>query len=676
MWRLVLNYAKQHNRRLKPIGLILLLGSLVPAWSQGQLAVFASKDKVSLRWNQPAPLAEGFLVERRQPQNTTWTRLTPKPLTPIREGIRSLLGGVTDEYLAFFAGGQSLEQVLANPLSANLIRLLALRQPQVSLVLGEGFEDNALEPGARFQYRVLRVEPGGAETVWATSPKIATHGQADPVPLPKALAGKAGDARAALSWTVDPQQARTGVLIGCHVYRAQKPFGPFERVSLDPVIPMRINGQLPDHLYNDRFLQNGKSYWYRITGVNLVGSESQATQAILLTPKDARPPKPPSGLRALLLGSYVELSWEPVAAVDLFRIYRAPFGSKGYTRIDVEAVTSLEFIDTTVWPDQSYAYYVTAIDDSGNESSPSDAITYRRIDREPPGQPQNPRFIQEPQGLRILWDPVPATDLAGYVVERTTHTSKRDRARQVTGAFYNLNPNPILQTEYLDPLPARSQTTYAYRVVAVDKTGNKSPASATAFGRMPDKIAPAAPSFTNAFQEPSKIVLAWTTSLEEDVAGYHLYRSINTAPAVLLVTDLLPQTTTSYEDTTVLAGWKVVYNLTARDESGNESARGNPIGFTVLDLAIPESPHDLTIEIDGDGGFRLSWQPVSSPNLAAFLIYRNRGYRFFLLDEIDPTRPHYIDRGVKKGITYQYYLVSRGSNGKRGKPGNTVEATQ
>jgi hypothetical protein len=69
----------------------------------------------------------------------------------------------------------------------------------------------------------------------------------------------------------------------------------------------------------------------------------------------------------------------------------------------------------------------------------------------------------------------------------------------------------------------------------------------------------------------SAVELSWTINLETDLAGYRVYRSESEDEKGQLITpDLLP--TPSFRDTTVVAGHRYWYSVTAVDRAGNESA--------------------------------------------------------------------------------------------------------
>jgi hypothetical protein len=158
------------------------------------------------------------------------------------------------------------------------------------------------------------------------------------------------------------------------------------RASKDPTDP---GGTI------DRTAQRDQTYHYtaqRIRTVVLPGStlaghklelRSSISSPITLLMRDTFPPAPPTGLAAIPSGltpadRSIDLSWEPNAESDLagYSVYRQQISSTGdftgpSTRLTATPVIGPSFRDQTAAPGQRYAYRVTAVDSSGNESAPS-----------------------------------------------------------------------------------------------------------------------------------------------------------------------------------------------------------------------------------------------------------------------------------------------------------------
>lgn len=131
--------------------------------------------------------------------------------------------------------------------------------------------------------------------------------------------------------------------------------------------------------YADPDLQFGHEYRYLVRSVRRQGEfriESADSVAEAIKPEDIYPPQTPSGLVALVNDPAVELSWEPNTETDLagYNVYRSENGQPP-RRINKETLVSSAFRDAGARPGVSYSYSVTALDQQGNESRPSEAAT-------------------------------------------------------------------------------------------------------------------------------------------------------------------------------------------------------------------------------------------------------------------------------------------------------------
>lgn len=105
-------------------------------------------------------------------------------------------------------------------------------------------------------------------------------------------------------------------------------------------------------------------------------------------------------------------------------------------------------------------------------SAPSPAVTVAMRDVFPPKAPVGLAAVPSTGSIDLSWEPNTEPDLAGYLVYR-----------QAFGADGLLSGTATLLTPKPDPTPGFSDRTavvgqtYSYRVIAVDTTGNRSPAS-------------------------------------------------------------------------------------------------------------------------------------------------------------------------------------------------------
>ncbi|MFP5247604.1 MAG: hypothetical protein ACLGH0_13010, partial [Thermoanaerobaculia bacterium] len=80
----------------------------------------------------------------------------------------------------------------------------------------------------------------------------------------------------------------------------------------------------------------------------------------------------------------------------------------------------------------------------------------------PPPVPTNLTALLETKVVRLLWDPVDAPDLAGYLIYR------------IEGKYrLKLSPGPVVETNFTD-ISLDIGIAYHYEVTSIDKSGNES----------------------------------------------------------------------------------------------------------------------------------------------------------------------------------------------------------
>ena len=141
----------------------------------------------------------------------------------------------------------------------------------------------------------------------------------------------------------------------------------------------------------DRSAKKGVTYRYTAQRVQIavvaghsVVLRSAASAPSMVTLLDTFPPQPPSGLETAVSGTAelpsVDLSWQPGAEPDLagYNVYRADSGDGAadgsWRRLNATPVQVPAYSDATVRAGTRYAYRVTAVDNSGNESAPGPEV--------------------------------------------------------------------------------------------------------------------------------------------------------------------------------------------------------------------------------------------------------------------------------------------------------------
>jgi hypothetical protein len=211
------------------------------------------------------------------------------------------------------------------------------------------------------------------ETVGARSDlsNLATIVPLDVPVAPPGLVANAKPQGAVLTW-IKPETASTGDakpwLAGYNVYRTSDTFDELAT----PINAAPIAGTT----YTDTPPYG--TYQYRVTAVATPGLpriESEPSAPVSVTYKDLLPPPPPPTGTALVETKSVRLVWEASPAPDLagYLVYRTE--GKYKIKLTPGPVTAEHFSDISVDPGISYFYSVTALDKSGNESTPTNSET-------------------------------------------------------------------------------------------------------------------------------------------------------------------------------------------------------------------------------------------------------------------------------------------------------------
>src|SRR5579864_726869 len=137
-------------------------------------------------------------------------------------------------------------------------------------------------------------------------------------------------------------------------------------------------------------------------------------------------------------------------------------------------------------------------------------------------------------------------------------------------------------------------TSYSYRVRALDTIGNWGPYSPIATAAMPSTTSPSPPTnVTAAPTDSHDVQVSWTASTDSlPVSSYTLQRCQGAACTNFATAGLT--STTAYADSGLLANTAYSYRLQAIDSGSNLSACSTPVSTTTLVVAYP-----LTVSSNG-----------------------------------------------------------------------------
>jgi hypothetical protein len=234
-------------------------------------------------------------------------------------------------------------------------------------------------------------------------------------------------------------------------------------VYRDPLYPLLSAAKLPTLLA------------YAVVSVRRGGERSPLSNIATFSPDV--PPGPPAIVRVTPEEGRICIEWLPPetdllgrpATVGGYRVYRRPLAEEEYEApLNADPVKGTAYVDTTAAYGTKPVYTVRATlpEKPKVEGVPAleEGVDYRDVF--PPAAPARLDALPEAGLVRLLWDPVAAPDLAGYVVFRGEGDAPAVR----------LTEKPIADAFFIDNAVAPARR-YRYTVVAVDTAGNVSAAS-------------------------------------------------------------------------------------------------------------------------------------------------------------------------------------------------------
>ncbi len=257
---------------------------------------------------------------------------------------------------------------------------------------------------------------------------------------------------------------------------------PFvEPIEVDGGLTM-VDGKRRVATYDYDLLRPGHKYFFKVQSRNnwwASSADSNIVTFVWHVPGAA-----PTGLSGSAADSKVELSWQPVTTLRdgepvqtevLYQVLRKTAG-EGFANLG-SPVADTAFVDHKVVNGREYSYQVQSVLRFGEDlvyGESSETMTVTPIDTTPPPPPEGVMVVATGQGLRVLWEPSAAEDVAGYHVYR----------RSGSGSFELIATVEVPSSSYVDTSTGEDDY-FIYAVTAFDSSAraNESTKSAEAAPR-------------------------------------------------------------------------------------------------------------------------------------------------------------------------------------------------
>lgn len=324
------------------------------------------------------------------------------------------------------------------------------------------FRDSTLVERSTYYYEVTVLDEGGNESTPSPWSEVYIPDTQPPPPVLALSADVQADGSVQVRWTVAtpaPDLRMYSLLRGrtdLPGYRVLTPEG-YQQTAFT------------DTGFEGSGLQSGVRYRYGLVVVDDANNASDTTFTWLRYP-DTTPPDPPVFVHAEVDANLrAQVRWDPSPSPDAvaYIVQRARL-NRPLATIDTLRIS--QWTDDAVVAGETYVYAVAALDSLGNRG-PATTDTLLVLDATPPRVVRNVRAVVNSGQTEVMWEPVPAHDLAGY---------RLFRAPIQTGVFEPVTDALLTETSYVDPDGAAG---FWYIVRAVDTSQNMSRASVKAQAR-------------------------------------------------------------------------------------------------------------------------------------------------------------------------------------------------
>jgi hypothetical protein len=213
---------------------------------------------------------------------------------------------------------------------------------------------------------------------------------------------------------------------------------------------------------------------------------------------------------------------------------------------------------------QARYFAVRTFGKDGDQSELSNVVSV--VPKAPPPAPQRVAVTARGDGVLVEWSGV--EEATGYNVYR------RDAKERAHGR--PLHTAGAQERSWLDTT-ARFGQSYIYTVTALAQQEPAIESAITSEHEVvyQDRFPPPPPGEVVALAEAGRVRLVWRASEADDLAGYLVYRRVESGGFERLTAQLVESA--EFVDTAVRAGQAYTYRLTAVDQFGNESAPGGEV---------------------------------------------------------------------------------------------------
>lgn len=409
------------------------------------------------------------------------------------------------------------------------------------------YQDTSVKQLTTYFYSVSAVDPTGNVGPRSTSSSVTTRG----VARPTGIRISTGPQQLILTWTANTEPELTGY----RVLRFLDPSDTTPEATFNTV----------QTTYVDSPLTAGQTLSYRVVALATGGIESEASAFVSATVESQL--ETPRSVTATGGIGRITVRWAANSEAELtgYRVLRFRAPSETTAEATFETIQTT-YVDSPLTAGETYVYRVQALGSGGIESERSlfAAADVREDDRAPASPSQLATQLISSTTIRLTWN-APSldagnNDLTGLSVYRLYRAVGSESAGLVL-----LNSVDSTKTTF-DDTGLQVNTTYVYRVSAVDAQGNES-ALSSSVTRTTESTADVSPP-TNiqavAAGDGSNVTISWTAPAQ--FTSFRVQRKVagSDSNSGTFSTIASSVTGTSFQDTSISSGTAYTYRVLTR----------------------------------------------------------------------------------------------------------------
>jgi hypothetical protein len=279
--------------------------------------------------------------------------------------------------------------------------------------------------------------------------------------VPTGLSGRIDtNGIATLHWKLSPERD----IIGYRLYWANEAAHEFS---------MRDQEMIKDTVFVDTVNLNTLSHYiyYRIASINVRHHQSRMSSIFALKRPDRIPPATPVFTDVFVTDSSVALTWAASPSDDVARelLYRRTSGNPRWQQLGVVRPHTGLYVDNAVQKRTRYEYQIVAVDSSGLQSPPSEAVQARPYDTgvRPPVRNLAAVLDAKTGAVRLSWQyDLPIPQKYWFVVYRSVAGTGLQTYKSIESKQRTFVDDQLI-----------GKGTYGYSVKVVSQGGGESPLS-------------------------------------------------------------------------------------------------------------------------------------------------------------------------------------------------------